>query len=49
MDVNKSHSMAVRALANVWARVIFALWNKHEVYQRATSESAQRLHARHAA
>lgn len=45
----KSHSMAVRALANVWVRVIFALWNKHEVYQRATFESAQRLHARRAA
>ena len=37
----KSHSMAVRALANIWVRVIFALWNKHEVYQRATFESAQ--------
>lgn len=45
----KSHSMAIRALANVWVRVIFALWNKHEVYQRATFERAQRLHARHAA
>lgn len=45
----KSHSMAVRALANVWVRVIFALWNKREAYQRATFEEAQRLHARHAA
>ena len=45
----KSHSMAVRALANVWVRVIFALWNKREVYQRATFEEAQRLHARRAA
>ena len=45
----KSHSMAVRALANVWVRVIFAVWHKHEVYQRATFEKAQRLHARYAA
>ncbi len=45
----KSHSMAVRALANVWVRVIFAIWNKREVYQRSTFESAQRLHARQVA
>jgi transposase len=45
----QSHSMAVRALANVWVRVIFAMWHQHEVYQRTTFESAQRLHARHAA
>lgn len=45
----KSHSMAIRALANVWVRVIFAMWHKHEAYQRATFEQAQRLHARRAA
>lgn len=45
----KSHSMAVRALANIWVRIIFAMWHQHEVYQRATFESAQILHARHAA
>ena len=45
----KSHSMAVRALANVWVRIIFAMWQQHEVYLRATFESAQLLHARHAA
>lgn len=45
----KSHSMAVRALANVWVRVIFALWNKREVYQSTIFENAQRLHARRAA
>jgi transposase len=46
----KSHSMAVRALANVWVRIIFAMWHKQEVYQRATFEHAQLLHARgHAA
>lgn len=45
----KSHSMAVRALANVWVRVIFALWSKRETYLRATFEEAQLLHARRAA
>lgn len=45
----KSHSMAVRALANVWVRVIFALWNKRETYHRSTFEEAQRLHARRVA
>jgi len=39
----KSHSMAIRALANVWVRIIFAMWLKHESY-----ESAQFLAARHA-
>jgi transposase len=42
----KSHSMAVRALANVWVRILFAMWHKREVYQRSTFESAQHLHAR---
>src|SRR5215472_11724590 len=45
----KSHSMAVRALANVWVRVIFALWHRREVYQRSAFEHAQLLHARRAA
>lgn len=47
--VGKSHSMAVRALANVWVRIICAMWHKREVYQRTTFETAQRLHARQAA
>jgi transposase len=41
----KSHSMAVRALANVWVRIIFALWMKKETYQRTTFVAAQRRHA----
>jgi transposase len=45
----KSHSVAVRALSNVWARVIFAMVNKHEPYDPATFEAAQRLHARRVA
>lgn len=45
----KSHSMAVRSLANVWVRIIFALWLKKETYQRTTFVAAQRRHASKAA
>ena len=45
----KSHSEAVRALANLWVRIIFAIWNKKEQYQTRTFEAAQRLHAKRAA
>ncbi len=48
-QAGKSHSVAVRALANVWCRIIFALWTKREGYQRATFEAAQRRHAPRAA
>ena len=45
----KSHSMAVRALANIWVRIIFAMWHKREAYQRAVFEAAQCAHARRVA
>jgi transposase IS116/IS110/IS902 family protein len=45
----KSHSMAVRALANVWVRIIFAMWHKREPYQRAVFEAAQCAHAQRVA
>lgn len=45
----KSHSMAVRALANVWVRIIFAMWHKREAYQRSTFETAKLRHARQVA
>jgi transposase len=41
----KSHSVAVRALANVWIRILFAIWLKKEEYQSAIFEQAQRQHA----
>jgi len=41
--------MAVRALANVWVRNIYAMWLKHESYERATFEMAQRVHGQAAA
>ncbi len=45
----KSHSMAVRALANIWVRIIFAMWVKKEPYERTTFEAAQRRHPSRAA
>jgi len=45
----KSHSVAVRALSNVWVRILFALWLKREEYQLAIFERAKREHAPHAA
>ncbi|MDQ6644088.1 MAG: IS110 family transposase [Chloroflexota bacterium] len=45
----KSHSMAVRSLANVWVRIIYALWFEHKSYETATFEAAQHHHASRAA
>jgi len=45
----KSHSMAVRALANQWVRLIYAVWSKRETYDPATFLTAQQAHAPRAA
>jgi transposase len=45
----KSHSMAVRALANVWVRIIYRLWQDATGYQRSIFEAAQAAHVRRAA
>jgi transposase len=45
----KSHTVAVRALANVWVRIIYAMWLKHACYNPATFEAAQRAHGSQAA
>ena len=45
----KSHTVAVRALANVWVRIIFAIWSRRCCYETATFEHAQQQHARKAA
>lgn len=45
----KSHTVAVRALANVWVRLIYAMWQKSECSQAVTFERARQLHARRAA
>ena len=44
-ELGKTHSMAVRALSNVWVRIIYALWSKHEPYQASTFLAAQRAHS----
>jgi transposase len=45
----KSHTVAIRALANVWVRIIFAMWIKRTCYEAITFEQAQQQHARPAA
>jgi transposase len=45
----KSHSMAVRALANQWVRLIYALWRKQEAYDATIFLAAQQAHAPRAA
>jgi transposase len=45
----KSHSVAIRALSNVWARIIFAMLQSHKPYDRTTFEKARHLHAPKAA
>jgi len=45
----KSHSVALRALANLWVRIIHALWLKHMRYDPALFLAARQAHARPAA
>lgn len=45
----KSHSMAVRALANGWVRIIYAVWSQHAKYDTAIFEAAQLAHQQRAA
>ena len=41
----KSHTVAVRALANIWARILSAVWKTKELYQTTTFEQARQAHA----
>jgi transposase len=45
----KSHSMAVRTLANGWVRIIYAVWSNHGRYETAIFEAAQLAHHQRAA
>lgn len=45
----KSHTMALRALANQWVRIIHALWKTRQTYESSVFLQAQREHARRAA
>jgi hypothetical protein len=48
-QAGKSHPMAVRALANQWVRIIYALWTKQEAYDAAIFLAAQQAHGPRAA
>ncbi|HSV55911.1 MAG TPA: transposase [Magnetospirillaceae bacterium] len=41
----KSHSVAVRALSNVWVRIIFAMWYSRQPYEARRFLAAQAAHA----
>ena len=41
----KTHSMAVRCLANVWVRIIYRMWVTKTSYQTAIFAAAQQAHA----
>jgi transposase len=45
----KSHSVAVRALSNIWARILFAILQSHTPSVSATFETAKQVHALKAA
>jgi transposase len=45
----KSHSVALRTLANVWLRIIYAMWRDHTPYVTATFEAARQQKLRKAA
>jgi transposase len=45
----KSHSVAVRALSNLWLRILYALWTSRTPYQRAIFEAARLRHTPRAA
>lgn len=45
----KSHSVAVRALSNLWLRIIYAMWTSKQPYQRTTFDRARQHHAPKAA
>jgi transposase len=45
----KSHTVAIRALANVWLRIIYAMWRDRTPYVSATFEVAQQQKLRKAA
>jgi len=42
----KRHHEAVRALSNIWVRIIFAIWQYREPYNRETFLNAQKAHQR---
>jgi hypothetical protein len=45
----KTHSIAVRALVNVWVRIVYQMWQSGTCHHPETFEQAQLQHARRAA
>ena len=45
----KTHSMALRALANLWVRIMYRMWVSETCYQTETFEAAQLAHAKRSA
>ena len=45
----KTHSMALRALANIWVRIIYRMWVSQTCYQAEIFEAAQLAHAKRTA
>jgi transposase len=45
----KTQAMALRALANHWVRILYAVWQKHERYDSEVFAQAQRAHGSPAA
>jgi hypothetical protein len=44
-EQGKTRAMALRALANQWVRIIYAMWTRRPEYQSAIFLAAQRAHA----
>lgn len=42
---DKTHHEAVRALANIWVRIIFAMWLKRQTYNEPVFLAAKGRHA----
>lgn len=42
----KTHSMALRALANTWVRIMYRMWVSKTCYQAQTFQAAQLTHAK---
>jgi transposase len=41
----KTHSMALRSLANIWVRIMYRMWMSETCYQAETFEAAKLAHA----
>jgi transposase len=49
LSEGKTHSMALRALANIWVRIMYRMWVSETCYQAETFEAARLAHAKRSA